>query len=312
MAYKTGMAGSLHDFVNALRLLGESVGWVTQRESHGRWYFRNQASTQMYAMEVSDGTSDQHGAVNGMSPFPNGRAVLCSGHTSLDPNKRMRGHPGSSVPNNQPITYMSLKETSATFNPYYMFATTEYIHAVWENPEKHFYHIQVGMLDKKGMVYDGGQYIQATGVYWENATYKESFVWASLQGDNSNRVRLTGFDAFNDSNGWYGDLTALGNGRYSRHADAPMAAASANAFTGDTVLVPCRVLRSGSNRREWYLGEVRDFAIVSMMYCVPGQILTYGAEEWQVFPAYKIGQIGTSNPSRTFSGDVGYAYRVRR
>lgn len=307
MAYQTGLATSAADLIDKLRVFGEAIGWVTNRSSGGTWYLRNASSTLFFAMEASTGQTAQHDNASGN--IPAGRAIYFLSSTSYSTGTLLQqpGYAYRSPVSGRQLPALEFRAAPSGSDRYWFFGTTDYLHVVWRLPGSTYYHMQIGRLDKKGMNYAGGDYAQGTGVYWDS-----SGDWSSLWGEatyNRNGVRLGGFDVFT---GLMEPVLGVGSGRYSAHPDNALVAASANAFTGDTILVPNRLLVLGSNSRRWYIGETPDFAVVSLMYCNPEQILTYGAEEWQVFPNFMKGNIGTANPNRTGSGDTGYAFRLRR
>ena len=133
-------------------------------------------------------------------------------------------------------------------------------------------------------------------------------MWSST---GRGRVRVLGLDSVPGSL-WYVAAGKAGG------IDELLIAASANEFTGDTVLVPNRVIRTlGAGGRARYLGMTPDFAMVCTDFCEPGDVLIYGAEEWQVFPVDFKGVRARWNESinsnnLTGSGSQGYAYRIRR
>lgn len=307
MAYQTGTSGSTTDLVNKLRAFGEALGWVTNRSDSGVWYFRDPAASMFFAIESANGAQAQHGRNNNIVA---GRAIYALAASGYEASGGLTSQPGYRFqvdPAEASVPGMELKIPPTASDRYWFFGTLEYLYVVWRQFDGSYIHLQVGTLDKKGMVYGGGNFVQCTGLYW-NSPREYTFLWGS-NFYNRNGIRLSGFDTYN---GMHQEALGLGDGRYTAHPDNMLVVASANAFTGDTILVPNRILVQGSSNRRWYLGESIDFAVVSLAYCDPEQILTYGAEEWQVFPCFKKGNIGTTNPSKTGSGDTGYAFRLRR
>lgn len=308
MAYQTGMASGPADLVNKLRAFGESIGWLTHKSAHGVWHFRDATSSVYFAIENSTGQSNQ---TAGRPNFAANTAIHLVSTTGYDPDAFLADQPGvfaisDSIQANK-TTFMSLVASGSGEGAYWFYGSPSYLHVVWARPNGAYRHMQVGTLDKKGMQYSGGQYTQANGTS-ETSTDRYSAIWGNDR-NNLPALRLGGFDTFT---GRMVHPFGVGNGRFSRHPDNVLAASSANAFTGDTVLVPNRVLVVGSNDRRWYIGETPDFAVVSMLYCNPEQILTYGAEEWQVFPCLKKGLIVYGSSDNSWSADIGYAFRVRR
>lgn len=298
MAYQTGTAGGLVEFVEKFRLFGESIGWLTNKSGAGVWYCRDATSSLYFAME--------------REPTQQARILNVVGTTGYDSGASLVDQPGvTSQGTFGPVRKVTTLQLTPADNgeqgAYWFFGTSTYLHAVWRRPTGLYVHLQIGTLDKKGMNYSGGQYTQANGIFY-NVAQKYTPVWGDSD-YNDPALRLSGFDTFT---GIMVHPYGLGNGRFARHPDNALVAASANAFTGDTVLVPNRVMAEGSNRRRWYVGETPDFAVVSMFFCNPEQILTYGAEEWQVFPCYKKGRLGDNSIPSQWSTDIGYAYRVRR
>ena len=306
MGYQTGVASSAADLVGQLRVFGESLGWLTNRASSGAWYFRDPTSVMFFAMEVATGIGSQHGRT---SNIPVGRAIYVLNASAHSPGT-LRDQPRyqyEGTPTENQVPRMELRQAPSGADPYWFFGTQQYLYVVWKQSDGTYVHLHVGSLDKKGMVYSGGAFVQCNGVYWNDSqAYRP--LW-SEDVYHLNGVRVAGFDTYSDR---MIRALGLGDGRYSRHPDSMLVTCSGNAFTGDTVLVPNRVLVQGSSNRRWFLGESLDFAVVSLTYCDPEQILTFGAEEWQVFPCYLKGNIGTVNPIRSGSGDTGYAFRLRR
>ncbi len=260
-----------------------------------------------FAIESATGLSEQHG--RNMN-IPGGRAIYVLAASGYEDSGGLTAQPGYRPyvdPADASVPGMELKQAPTAADRYWFFGTLQYLYVVWQQSDGSYLHLQVGVLDKKGMMYDGGNFAQCTGIYW-NVANPYSTVWTDSS-YNGNGVRLGGFDIYT---GLRAEALGLGNGRYTQHPDNMLVVASANAFTGDTVLVPNRILVRGSSNRRWYLGETLDFAIVSMAYCDPEQILTYGSEECLVLPCFMKGNIGTTTPVRTGSGDTGYAFRLRR
>lgn len=310
MAYQTGTAANLAAVVDAVRSFGTSLGWITDRHDNGLWAFHSPDLKNFFALRSSTGARGEGIASIGASPHPANGVLIVYGYSYHDPDKALEWQPGGvfETAGNSHIPYMSLYSSFYELS-YFLFGTSEYIHIVIRDRDGIYSHASVGVLDKKGMEFTGGQYLQGNGTLEsEFSLYGSRHLW-----DNDGRhglVRVAGTDGVADPF-WYPSIGS-GAGRDARHPDAGIIAASANEFTGDTILVPCRVLMLGALNRRWFLGEPRDFAVVSMFNSNPEQILTYGAEEWQVFPSAKKDRLRSSSGVRPFSGDVGYAYRVRR
>ena len=125
MAYQTGPVGTLHEFVNKLRLFAESAGWITDRSSHGKWYFHNPAMTLYFGMEVSDGTAAQIGRP--LPNVPSGNAIYIQGAKGFDAAKALRGQPGTSIETDGSPSHMALRGGFVGDETYYFFATLDYL-----------------------------------------------------------------------------------------------------------------------------------------------------------------------------------------
>lgn len=85
--------------------------------------------------------------------------------------------------------------------------------------------------------------------------------------------------------------------------------------TGGVNLAPIPVCVYATNNADHaYIGELPGIALVNMTGLSPSQVLTFGAEEWIVFPMKQTGTIGNSNTGATPQPDpnsimYGFAWR---
>lgn len=304
MAYQTGTTNSLNDLLNKFRAFAISSGWlVDYYDSSGSatLMIHDVEAKAFFSLKVSSGVRGEGTyPVDSFSPFtPVGRSIFLAGNTgyssdwpwNLQPGStRTDGVPADAWANTRIIAEM-LAPTTGPYTRFYFFGAETYLHIVLEVAPAQFRHMRMGTLDKKGMEYMGGQYASAEGV-------------------GSPRIRAEGFDGITTI--WSSGDLSIGLGTL----DTIILGAKGNDFSGDTILVPNRAMLASPGNRSRFLGEFPDTAICSMQYAEPGDVLIYGAEEWQVFPILYKGTTGIQgqpvNPVTNGSGMQGRAFRIRR
>ena len=222
---------------------------------------------------------------------------------------------------------------------YWAFATGQYIHVVVEGISGTFGHILFGQIDKDGAVFDGGAYNAASfnyrpinddgtvndgtqnGISGNYAMYpfssKYPFYAASrirvqnvdnLVAPSADNFLNVGSDTTVEGSAigpWLSGRSDLGYNQY--HPDSGLVAASANELGGNTMIVRAAIYHWGAQQRTRYIVVIPDHAVCNMQFVAPGDILTFGNDEWMVFPAYRKGTVGY-----TSSLNAGVAYRLRR
>jgi len=294
MAYFTGTANTPADLLLKLKSHAESIGWITDRSSANEWCCHN-----------DDGFWSIKAFNNYLNLF---------GNTGFNSSKAYDKQPGSSGDNKQ---YQNHKGTrcnlaSSPFVAYHLFATEDYLHLVTEIASGQFRPLFIGTLDKRGAVYEGGQYV--CGYYQASNRRYYSFDGA-INGyqEYPSLIRVDAQDG-EPSPYWlpfdryYVNHTAIGLGNgylSSSHPSALLVETSANRLTGGTLLIPCTIYTVGAENRTRMIGEVPDFRVCRMDYLSPGDTVIVGSETWRVFPPVE----RTANDNQG-SGMVGYAYKV--
>jgi len=146
MAYFTGTANNPADLLLKLKSHAESLGWITDSSSTDEWCCHN---------------TDGYWSIKAF----NNRLELC-GNTGFNSSAIWRKQPGTTAANGGSYydygVYYALNTTP--FIAYHLFAAENYLHLVVEVDSGSFRPLLIGSLDKRGAVYEGGQYV--CGLYW--------------------------------------------------------------------------------------------------------------------------------------------------
>lgn len=307
MAYQTGTAGSILDLLDKLRRFGESAGWTTTAYNATTWAFSSSTGGNF--------TLRQGAAPNGVD------TLNLYGSTANIPGVlEPRAHPDESV------GYAPVNSTQPAFDPasggpytrYHFFGTPQYLHVVLEVQAGAFAHMHIGTLDKRGMEYVGGEYLQAQKWRYahndirrvdQNPTGNFTNVYTPpmYQRGSANRVRVGGFDGL-PAVSWNYNIRGLGKGPFSQmHFDWALAAACRCEYMRKPIIVPNRILLDASPRRIRMLGQTPDFGITDIGRNAPGDIIVFGEDEWMVFPIYRKGP-----EMYNYSMNAAFAYLLRK
>lgn len=311
MAYQTGAASSPADLLAKLRSFAEEVGWTTTAANASVWAFRS-AQGGDFTIRISSTTPQDAWELHGST----GNIVGV-----LDPKQQ----PGDSVSQGLRgnVAAYFVPGSGGPYTRYHFFGTLQYLHVALEIQSGVFGHAFVGTLDKKGMNYSGGQYLQGSyfryphgtifqtvnSPYGNWTTFGPTAPWSSRQ--TLGAVRVGGFAGFPDPY-WMNNTLGIGKGPYSNyHPDQALTASCKSNYLRKPLIVPNRVLVPQLpvtlDSRLIPLGDVPDFGITDISRNAPGDVLLFGQDEWMVFPAYRRG------PEHwNYSVDVGYAYLLRR
>lgn len=311
MAYQTGPANSPADLLSSLRAFAESLGWTTTAANPTTWAFRSDLGG---SFTIRLRTTNPNNSWEMFGSTGNIVGVL-------DPLQQ----PGNSVHNR------NLDNSGAYFVPgsggpytrYHFFGTLQYLHIALEVQSGVFAHAFIGTLDKKGLQYNGGQYLQANHYRYPHGTIfpinyspygnwtphgVPSAPWSSRTA--LGLVRVGGFAGFPETY-WENRTLGVGKGPYTnRHPDLALTAACKCDYLRRPLIVPNRVLvpqpPGAEDSRTIALGAVPDFGITDVSRNAPGDILLFGQDKWMIFPAYRRGP-----EHYNYSVDVGYAYLLR-
>jgi len=317
MAYFSGSADTSPQLLARLAAHAGSLGWQTDRLDEAQWYFHNRDG--FWSLSVHSATQDWY----------------LAGNTGYDAGKGWSEQPGSSVGNlatNRRKDGVRFSIGPGPFHRYHLFATEHYLHLHLQRGQESFRACLIGMLDKQGIAYTGGQYVCSTYIHNDNENNKldntdNVFPFDSVGGGNQThghyaRIRIDALPerpspdwlGFGKNSGFsspqpYNTPRACGLGRGylsdSEHPASLLVETSANNLTDGTVLVPCTIFVTDRGGRSRYIGRVRDFAVCHMDYLAPGATVTHRDEIWRVFPPVK-----KNLDPNVSSGLVGYAYKV--
>jgi len=305
MAYFTGTANNPADLLLKLKSHAESIGWITDWSNADTWCCHN---------------NDGYWSIKA---FDN-RLELC-GNSGFQSGLAWDNQPGNSknhtTNNNSAYRYNPYAQTGAgPFVVYHLFAASDYLHLTVEIASGQFRPLFIGTLDKRGAVYNGGQYVCGSYESPSDKGINRGYSLYPFDGFNgyypaqASRIRLDAQDGapspdwlFFSSGGSYPRYAAgLGRGYCSNnHPSSLLVETSANALTGGTLLIPCTIYTVGAENRTRMIGEVKDFAVCRMDYLSPGDTITVGQEQWRVFPPIERTALDAQG-----SGMVGYAYKV--
>jgi hypothetical protein len=134
--------------------------------------------------------------------------------------------------------------------------------------------------------------------------------WSSNQGDPIGPIaRLSGTGYTNV----YGTTVTAGVGVIASYKcfGNDLWRRSPSNLSGYQPLVPImfgiRVNFEGANRST-IIGQMPDIRRVSMKYFTPAQVITVGADDWQVFPMVNSDTVNTTN-GQEYSGYEGFAFK---
>lgn len=347
MSYTTGSADSYQDLLLKIKALAVAAGWTTLADDSAGSYWVGQDAAGTGRFILRNITSDeninvhyysQYGAAMMISGFT-GTWDASKGFY----NQTGQDFLNTRITQTR-ACLLHFSTYAGPFAKYYAFVGATYIHVVIEVVTGTFAHLFLGTLNKDGAVYDGGQYCAASYYYWSVTTdmdgatsnaqgngingmymnypfsskypyYAQSF----LRVENVDDAGSPAWDYFFSTQGTdatYGQRTAYGlgftlgyNQSYgdTNHPMAGLVGASNNALNSSTMLVPHSIYHQGAQARFRYVGLVPDHAVCNMAFLAAGDILTFGEEEWQVFPCYRKGTV-----LRDATLNIGYAFKIVR
>jgi hypothetical protein len=334
MSYTTGSADSYLDLLGKIKSIAEAQGWVTRSWGNGIWLVSSADGNANYSVTVVNTDAQPFWGYNSMGP-----CIAISNCKSLNPNLGPWAQPGqdfaSGKESRTAILYFGI---NGPFAKYHAFVTSQYIHVVVEAITGTFGHIVMGNIDKDGAVYDGGSYNAASQVYRSvnnEAPASDSSNGNGLGGPfamfpftnrypyySASRIRIENVDNLGSpscdnfySVGQNYEGTSIGpwnagwtsDGYFAEHPDSGLVAGSANTLGGNTMMIPAAIYHFGAQGRIRYMGVIPDHAVCDMKFLAPGDVVTYGTDEWMVFPTFRK---GTQSASSTLN--AGVAYRLRR
>lgn len=117
-----------------------------------------------------------------------------------------------------------------------------------------------------------------------------------------------------DGGAWSGAGGAAGFGTAGASAQATHVAGALlirtpNAWNAQSTLIPCQVQVGRASAKISLVAELAHMRYVAMQNHAPGEIITLGTDQWQVFPFYKKGAAWAPGATGRDSGFLGIALR---
>ncbi len=297
--YQTGVATSPTDLLTKFLTFIGAHGWDHGTPSSGDAVIWNGSASTIFAGIDATATQWQ---TRGCLSFSSGAAW-------------------NAQPNNSGLTH-SVTFGAGPFTAYHFYVGDEagahYAHCTVEFSSGNFQHWVLGQVVKSGSmtggVYaDSSDYNSAPGHINQPDDTSHRFVC-----DTSNSQSETGHihvDYDSKVNNWQKlravsaiDANAcIGSYRGSGLQLIPIAIGSAK-WNLRTVLMPALYFANRASSLRSPLGRIPNFRFVNMANFSPGEVVTYGSENWQVFPVFSR-QSAVVGATTLSSGLYGYAHR---
>lgn len=302
--YETGTATDTTDLINKLITFATANGWTVNTPTSGKVFTKG-------------------GIYFGLN-FDADDVWVC-GATGYNAAAAWSAQPGASA------SQCRANDIAGPYVAYHFFTGTspDYLHVVVEKTAGVFKHFVMGQLVKNG-TFTGGEYVGA--VYWhptivnvsttpnhpDNAYHTCPFdaYCISTTATNKGAVRAD-IDAksnnwmiFNDASSYDGNR-AKGVVRGSnRGLLEVLHERSPSEFNQITPFLPIPVAVERPSSMVSPLGHVPDMRYVNMTNLTPGSTITFGVDEWMVFPLIqKTDTWDNASSSIPSSGTYGFAYR---
>lgn len=341
MAYYTSPVSTIGQFLGSLASALATEGWTIHRNTTTELIFTSPAG-KVWALRVAQGSVDDSGGPGNY--IQSGRGFYIYAPTGFSGAGQAHQQPNATVAAPSRGHWHQMPH-AGPYVRYYFFIGNTHVHAVLEHSIGMFAHLHLGELDKRGLTYTGGQYVQANGDSGNTLWTATGKPWAQYGYSATNGQALAGANQFNlvgttpignngcvflnDFEGRSGrwafaaagvldpistvdspGYVSLGSGIMSGHPDVGQLLASANDATGDMILVPPTVYMRGAQQRLYPLGEVPEIAYCDMLGGVPGMTVFFGLEEWMVFPLSRYDP--TDGSADKSSATQAIAYKVVR
>ena len=287
MAFETGSATDVYDLLDKLRAFAVAQGWTVNRWANGDELCLEHNGGYWNCKAVDD--------LGGTSPY-------LSSYQADDPGIRVRGSTGFSSGSSwdaQPNVSASEAGmgvfVDGDVKAYWLFAdaSATYIHLAARINTNTYCHLQLGHLSKLGS-WTGGQYL--AGTIARNGTPGGYPIAVSLAayGEGSGTIRA---DIDGATNAWQsmggnpsgqldcegGYVKSIQRGANNRLLGSLLGAAPAT-WDGRSPMWPCPVLLQRPSSRYSIAGYPLDMRVLNIQNLEAERVLTYGSDEWLVFP----------------------------
>lgn len=322
MSYQTGTALHIDDLLAQLSTFAQANGWTQNKVVAGsgdgassELYLSKGASFFIFDAQLTVGANVYHG-VNQILDHP---FLWIYGATGFDGGAAADAQPGTAK--DQVQTNWLLPNMTA----YHFFtdSTKTYLHVVVEVTANEFRHFHVGLLDKIG-VFDGGEYVTGTSPI-QNITqidqpgyFQDGQPFTLAGSTNTFQFLRANIDGFNwkignsttTAEGWRPPLRHQGQGEpLDNFMDTVFTTrlAQPNTFNTTVILfpIPCHIVRSAT---QWTpVGKPFDMRCCNIKNVTPGALITFGADEWLIFP-HVFKKDPATRDDLPNSGFLGWAY----
>lgn len=300
--YETGTASDRTDLLDRIRAAAESLGWTVLRWSTGDGW-------------LAISRPGDPGVVYHWRPS-GGSDIAMRGSTGYDSGAAWGAQPG--VQGSDTVTNV----VAGPYHAYHLYATQDYIHVVIEAEPGRYRHLGVGVIERYGS-WSGGEYVHGTSWHqgyrdvpddnWHSAPF-DGRAHYSRTYMTTLRVDIDGLGSrWRRVSSEWGSGTVRGVVRGATDDASIMARlyhCTPTTITGIAQLIPIVPLvgRAGDSTRMSPAGHVRDMRYVNMRYIQPGEIITIGTDEWQVWPLVRRVDVVVNDDTEQ-SGYYGLAYR---
>jgi len=328
MSYEIGTSTSATDLLDKIRVVALARGWTVNTNNNisaSEKWISLQIGTSFYNLYANNAA--------GTSSNPGGRIFLniATGYDNAQPWNNQPNQSNLEAGYADPLYgIVHCNDLQGPFTSYRIFSMPDYIHIVVERSPDNFIHIMLGKLTKYG-AYTGGEYITST--YWtfgdsytnypEDSQHSYAFDSAASQYSHCSMNVRCYVDSrkYSDSysNGNNNDRRVIGSIR------SPVSIGNINSidmpnwlpfnkvpnsFNQITPFLPIILYVGRGSDLFSPIGEVQDIRIVNMKNYNPGDIVTFGSDQWVVFPV-KQKTISYNNYQSNIpsSANYGYAYR---
>lgn len=348
MPYQVTSGTTRKDLLTALESFASTNGWTTEYDdittngelalSKGNCHFA-----------VSDGgVVAQTDSING-GTVDDGRLEAGLAASITTTNHQYYGHPGSLCTIDNDSDTWRTNDLTGPFSNIYFFTdsatSSTYIHCVVQSSSNRYTFFSIGNLDKLGMSHaDIGYMIGTYYVWWPNHTDYSDY---SIYGPNNIGCPYHYFGAFGDrllaqlyipsgvldtALGFPSGALQIGGAsdpfamqtfnreqQYVSEPGSPLDhfhVVQNDSTTGGAPLWP---LMSGYYSDTYdlrcFLGMYPDVCLVNMTGFYPTEVVTYGADDWQIFPVKAFGDSENANLGVSPESDVNsefYAWAIKR
>lgn len=345
MPYSTTSATTRADLIAAIATFANAAGWTVEYNVTGEAAF----SKKNCHVALSDGgTASRSDMING-GTVTDGLIYMAIGSEITASNHHFYGHPGSIVTSSGDLDKIIVNDLAGPFTNVFLFTDSNvdsnYIHCVIQNSSGRYTYLGFGNLNKLGMSHANiGYAIGTYYIWWNNiADYSSNSSFGpnyfghyghvmGVVGESPNCHLYIPSGVLDTSLGFASgdqqiggtsgalsiinmDRTTLSGAASGRLMDHFHLTAN-DSTTGGALLWP---LVAGyalpASGLRCVLGEIPDLCLFNLSGFAARDVLTYGTDEWQVFPQKLAGESANSNygvnPTTTVNTEF-YGYAIKR